>query len=458
MSIINPNVFRAYDIRGVVGPGFDATAVNRIGRAIGALARKTGQEKIATGRDGRLSSPDLQEALNEGLTASGLKVIDVGCVPSPVLYYAALYKADGNGVIVTGSHNPAPYNGLKIMIAGETLAGEAITAIGEDAAHRDFVDESGSVVTHPIIDQYLEQLLANIRLARPLKVVLDCGNGAASVLMPQLLQRLGCEVITLFCEVDGRFPNHHPDPSQPANLHDLITTVRKVGADIGLAFDGDGDRLGVVAPDGSIIWPDRLLMLFAAEVLAHQPGAEIIFDVKCSRHLGETITALGGVPVMWRTGHSLIKARMKESDAPLAGEFSGHIFFNDNWLGVDDACYGAARLLAIIAATDDIQSLFDGLPEAISTPELHVAINEGTAPTYIERFRAFSDRFDDARCSTIDGLRVDFSDGWALVRPSNTTPVLVLRFEAESEEALHRIQGCIGDMFRTVAPELEVPF
>ncbi len=455
---VDPALFRAYDIRGVVGRGLSTEVVEVIGRAIGSEAAARGVQEVVVARDGRLSSPELAAALGTGLRAAGRDVIDIGQVPTPVMYFSTYHLGTGSGVVVTGSHNPPDYNGLKIMLAGETLSGDAITALYERIRDRDFVDGVGSMRTQDVVGDYIKRIADDITLHRPLKLVVDCGNGVAGEIAPRVLRALGCEVDELYCEVDGTFPNHHPDPSDPDNLTELIERVRRLGADVGLAFDGDGDRLGVVDASGKIIWPDRQLMLYATDILSRLPGADIIFDVKCSSHLARVITENAGVPVMWRTGHSLIKAKLKESGAPLAGEMSGHIFFNDRWDGFDDGIYTAARLLEILAMDGRSSTdVFADLPETVSTPELKVTLEEGEPPQVIERLKEKA-RFPEARVTTIDGLRVDFPDGWGLVRASNTTPCLVLRFEADTEEALERIRGQFRALLEKARPGVPMNF
>ncbi len=456
---IPSSIFRTYDIRGVVTKGFDAAAVNAVGRALGSEALQRGQKRIAIARDGRLSGPSLLAALRDGLLSTGIDVIEIGCVPTPVLYYAAHTRADGNGVMLTGSHNPPDYNGLKMMLAGETLAAEAIQALRQRIEVNDYVSGQGRLSHADLGDDYIARIVGDVKLQRPLKLVVDCGNGAAGELAPKLFRALGCEVIELFCDIDGNFPNHHPDPSQPENLHDVIAAVAKERADLGLAFDGDGDRVGVVTPKGAVIWADRLMMLFARDVLSRNPGAEIVFDVKCSGNLPRDISARGGRPQMWRTGHSLIKKRMQESGALLAGEMSGHIFFKERWYGFDDGLYSAARLLEILSkearAADEV---FDELPDALNTPELRVDMEEGEHYAYMERLMLRVDHFPGARPTTIDGLRVDYVDGWGLVRASNTTPCLVLRFEGNDQAALERIQNEFRKLMLDLEPGLRLPF
>ncbi|HKK13979.1 MAG TPA: phosphomannomutase/phosphoglucomutase [Gammaproteobacteria bacterium] len=455
---LDASIFRAYDIRGLVESNFTPAVVYEIGRAIGSEAYEQGQQTVIVGRDGRLSGPALADALIRGLQASGRDVIDIGQVPTPVLYFAAHTLDSMSGVMITGSHNPPEYNGMKIVLAGETLAGERIQALYQRIADGQLLSGDGTLRTGDVAADYTARITKDVHLERPLKVAVDCGNGVAGALAPDLLRALGCEVSELYCEVDGHFPNHHPDPSKTANLEDLIAQVTRQGADLGLAFDGDGDRLGVVDGKGRIIWPDRLMMLFAADILARNPGGRIIYDVKCSRHLDRIIADNGGDPEMWKTGHSLIKARMKQTGALLAGEMSGHLFFKERWYGFDDALYSAARLLEILARDPrSSDQVFAELPDSVNTPELNVAMEEGEPHRYMERLAAEAD-FEGATVSTIDGLRADFPDGWGLVRASNTTPCLVLRFEADNATALRRIQRSFRDAMLAVEPALELPF
>jgi len=453
-----PEIFKAYDVRGIVGKTIDEPIVYAIGQAIGSEARARGIGTLVIARDGRLSGPALSTALAGGIRAAGCDVIDIGMVPTPVLYFAAEHLKTGSGVMVTGSHNPPNYNGLKIVVGGETLSGEAIQALRRRIERGDYTTGGGAQRAVDIVPEYIDRIVGDVDLRRPLKLVVDCGNGVAGAVAPRLFRALGCDVRDLYCEVDGHFPHHHPDPSQPENLVDLINTVKNSGADLGLAFDGDGDRLGVVDSRGEVIWPDRQMMLYAADVLSRHPGAEIIFDVKCSRHLAQEIKALGGRALMWRTGHSLIKTKMKESGALLAGEMSGHIFFKERWYGFDDALYTAARLLEVLAkrsqATADV---FAALPNAVSTPELRVELAEGEQFAFMERFLAKA-AFPDAQITTIDGLRADYDDGWGLARASNTTPSLILRFEADSDTALKRIEAQFREAMLGVDPGLNLPF
>jgi len=455
---IDPSIFRAYDIRGIVDRTLTAQAVELVGRAIGSEALQRGRNTVVVGRDGRLSGPILASALIRGIISTGCDVKDVGRVPTPVLYFATYYLDTQTGVIVTGSHNPPDYNGLKIVIDGETLSGESIQALRERIETSRFISGQGKVEIVDIVPDYMERIRSDIKLERPLRVAIDCGNGVAGSVAPDLFRSIGCEVIELFCEVDGNFPNHHPDPSKEANLKDLITVVQAQHADIGLAFDGDGDRLGVVTSDGRIVWPDRVLMLYAMDILDRNPGGQIIYDVKCTRFLDAIISDHGGTPLMWKTGHSFIKAKIKETGALLAGEMSGHIFINERWYGFDDGLYAGVRLLEILAR--DARSsgeVFAELPDSVNTPELNVAMQEGEPPVFMNRLLEKA-HFDGAAVSTIDGLRADFDDGWGLVRASNTTPVLVLRFEADDSAALARIMGEFRRVMLQVEPDLKLPF
>jgi phosphomannomutase/phosphoglucomutase len=456
---VDASIFRAYDVRGVVNQTLTPETVKLIGRAIGSEAIQRGRNTVVVGRDGRLSGPALSRALIAGLTATGCDVVDIGVVPTPVLYFAANYlDVHQTGVVVTGSHNPPDYNGLKIMIDGETLSGKSIQHLRERIESGNFISGQGKVQEMDIISDYIERIRSDVKLERPLRVVVDCGNGVAGAVAPQLLKAIGCEVTELFCEVDGNFPNHHPDPSKTENLKDLIEAVRQTQADIGLAFDGDGDRLGVVTNEGNIIWPDRVLMLFAGDILDRNPGGLIIYDVKCSRFLDGIIREHGGEPLMWKTGHSFIKAKIKETGALLAGEMSGHIFFKERWYGFDDGLYAAARLLEILGKDErPATEVFASLPDSVNTPELNVAMQEGEPPRFIERLLA-SAHFEGAQVSTIDGLRADFEDGWGLVRASNTTPVLVLRFEADDQAALTRIMEDFRRVLLQTEPGLSLPF
>jgi phosphomannomutase/phosphoglucomutase len=453
-----PEVFKAYDIRGVVDKTLTVEAVETIGRAIGAEAVARRQTAVTIGRDGRASGPPLSAALARGLRASGVDVINVGMVATPMLYFAAYELKTLSGVMVTGSHNPPEYNGLKMMLGGDTLAGEAIQALRTRIERGELTHGNGGYRQHDIHEAYLHRITGDIKLARPMRIAIDCGNGVAGAYAPELYRRLGCEVQELFCEVDSGFPNHHPDPSQPKNLQDLIAALKSGQAEIGLAFDGDGDRLGVVTKSGRIIYPDRQLMLFAADVLARNPGAEIIFDVKSTRHLFQWIRDHGGRPLMWKTGHSFIKAKLKETGAPLAGEMSGHIFFKERWYGFDDALYAGARLLEILSKVADLSAALESLPDAVSTPELHVHTAEGENYALMDALKTHATFAGATEIITIDGMRVEYADGFGLARPSNTTPVIVLRFEAETETALNRIQADFRSALRAVKPGIALPF
>jgi phosphomannomutase/phosphoglucomutase len=455
---VDASIFRAYDIRGVVNHTLTEEVVKLIGRAIGSEALQRGRQTVIVGRDGRLSGPALSRALIEGLRETGCEVKDIGCVPTPVLYFATHYLDTQTGVIVTGSHNPPDYNGLKIVIDGETLSGESIQQLRERIEADNFISGKGGVESINVVPDYIERIRGDVTIARPLKVVVDCGNGVAGNVIPQLLSEIGCKVTELYCDVDGNFPNHHPDPSKPENLKDLMRVVKQVKADVGLALDGDGDRLGVITTEGNIVWPDRVLMLFAADVLDRNPGGQIIYDVKCSRFLDTIIRDHGGAPLMWKTGHSFIKTKMKQTGALLAGEMSGHIFFKERWYGFDDGLYTAARLLEVLAKDDRPASrIFDSLPDSVNTPEINIGMQEGEPRRFMERLLA-SAHLEGARVSTIDGLRADFDDGWGLVRASNTTPVLVLRFEADNDAALARIMAEFRRVMLQVEPALSLPF
>ncbi|RDB44860.1 phosphomannomutase/phosphoglucomutase [Halomonas sp. DQ26W] len=453
------SIFRAYDIRGIVDDTLTEETVELIGRAIGSEAAARDESSVVVARDGRLSGPRLCEALTRGLTAAGRNVIDIGMVPTPVLYYAThVLEGTASGVMVTGSHNPPDYNGFKIVLGGETLSGEAITALYRRIESGDLTDGEGSVSQDDLREAYLERILGDIKLARPIKAVVDCGNGVAGELGPKLIEQLGADTIPLFAEIDGTFPNHHPDPGKLENLQDLIREVKASSADIGLAFDGDGDRLGVVTPTGQLIYPDHLMMAFAEDMLSRNPGAKVIFDVKCTGNLARVIDDAGGEPEMWRTGHSLIKARMKETGALLAGEMSGHIFFQERWYGFDDGMYGAARLLEILSKQDqDADAFFARYPQDIGTPEINIQVTDETKFDLVEKLAREGDFGDDGVKTTLDGIRVDYTDGWGLCRASNTTPVLVLRFEGKSDAALERIRNRFADALRQVDPALTLP-
>lgn len=457
---IPTEIFRAYDIRGVVGKSLTTEIVEAIGSALGTTVLARGETAIVVARDGRLSGPSLIDALSKGILSTGCNVVDIGMVPTPVLYFATHYLQIPSGVMITGSHNPPDYNGLKMMVGGKALYGDGILGLLALIKKSDFSRGMGQKIEKNIIDSYIKAIKKDITLSKPLKIVVDAGNGVTGDIVAPLFKALGCQVIPLFCEVDGYFPNHHPDPGQPKNLEDLITAVQSHQADIGLAFDGDGDRLGVVDNFGKIIWPDRLLILFAKAILEKNPQAKIIYDVKCTRHVAAVVESLGGQPLMWKTGHSLIKAKMQETGALLAGEMSGHLFFKDRWFGFDDALYAGARLLEILSEQNtDVTAakLFGTLPDSINTPELLISVTEQTKFESVQQLIALA-RFQDAAISTIDGLRVDFKDGFGLVRPSNTGPNLILRFEGDTSVALERIQSQFRKLLIDIGPQWELPF
>ena len=460
MFVPAPEIFKAYDIRGIVDKTLTAEAVRAIGHALGSEAVARDQKAIAVGRDGRLSGPELAGALADGIRAAGVDVIDVGCVPTPLTYFAAYELGTNSCVSVTGSHNPPDYNGLKMVLGGQTLFGELIQALRQRIIDGKLITAAvpGKLTQADVVPAYVEKIVGDVKLSRPMKIVMDCGNGVAGAVAPELFKRLGCELIELFCEVDGNFPNHHPDPSKPENLADVIRALQETDAEIGLAFDGDGDRLGVVTKDGEIIYPDRQLMLFAEDVLSRVPGGEIIYDVKCTRNLAGWIKARGGKPTMWNTGHALVKAKLKETGAPLAGEMSGHMFFKERWYGFDDGLYTGARLLEIVSRHADANPVLKNLPDAISTPELNIKMNEGEPFALVNKLKAEA-QFEGAESIlTIDGVRVEYADGFGLARPSNTTPVVVLRFEADNEAAIARIQADFRRAIEGVWPGVKLPF
>jgi len=457
---LDPAIFKAYDIRGIVDKTLTEEAVYWIGRALGAEAESRGEQHIYVARDGRLSGPKLIAALTRGLIEAGRDVTDLGMVPTPVLYYAAYEIGTGSGIMITGSHNPPEYNGLKMVLGGTTLSGPDIQQLRRRIEDGDLITgaEAGKQDSADVVEQYISRITGDVKLARPMKVIVDCGNGVAGGVAPQLLRELGCEISELFCEVDGTFPNHHPDPSKPENLADLKQALVEQHADIGLAFDGDGDRLGVVTPTGNVIWADRQMMLYAQDVLSRNPGAEIIYDIKCTTNLHKIIEQAGGKATMWKTGHSFIKAKLKETGGLLAGEMSGHIFFKERWYGFDDATYTASRLLEILSHDDrSTDEIFNALPDNINTPELNLTTAEGENHPLVDKLVAAAD-FPGAKITTIDGLRVDYDDGFGLVRASNTTPCLVFRFEAENEPALSRIQDDFRQLVLSLEPEADLPF
>jgi phosphomannomutase/phosphoglucomutase len=460
-SSIDASIFRAYDIRGIVDQALSETVVEQIGMAVAVQSLQAGVATVALGRDGRLSGPRLMAALQRGIRSAGAEVIDVGMVPTPILYFTAQRYAGGSGIMLTGSHNPPDYNGCKIMVAGNTLAGDEIAAIYQQiCAGLTAADQPGGCHQQEVIDDYLAEVERLNTLQQPLRVVTDYGNGVAGAVGPALFERLGVDAINLYAEVDGHFPNHHPDPSKPENLAELRRVMVRENIALGLAFDGDGDRLGVIAGhngETEIIWADRIMQLLAEDVLREQPGSNIVFDVKCSGRLAQRIHALGGNPIMSRTGHSLIKRAMREQNAPLAGEMSGHFFFGKPWYGFDDGLFAAARLLSILSRADDPAALLHAIPTGISTPELNIATAEGDNHAIIDKLQKLAE-FPGAELNTIDGVRADYDDGWGLVRASNTTPVLVLRFEADTESALKRIQQQFREQLQRHAGQLRIDF
>ncbi|CAN7381860.1 phosphomannomutase/phosphoglucomutase [Acidovorax sp. LjRoot118] len=453
-----PAIFKAYDIRGIVPSTLNEEVALGLGRAFGTAARAEGQTAVAVGRDGRLSGPAMSAALIQGLVEAGIEVIDVGMVTTPLLYFAASTLCK-SGIQVTGSHNPRDYNGFKMVLNGRAIYGEEIQSLRRTMEEESWQLAPGGSVRHvDVLPAYRERIIGDVKLARPLKIVVDCGNGIAGATAPGIFRALGCEVIELFSEVDGNFPNHHPDPSKPENLRDLIAALQGSDAELGLAFDGDGDRLGIVTRDGVNIFPDRQMMLFAQDVLSRVPGGNILFDVKCTQRLAPAIAAAGGVPVMFKTGHSLIKARMKELDSPLGGEMSGHIFFKERWYGFDDGTYAGCRLLEILSRHADPSAVLNALPASFSTPELNVSCAEGEPHRLTAELQALAaGTFSEpAKVNTIDGLRVDWPDGFGLIRASNTTPVLVLRFEGHTEEALARIEAAMLALLHRVKPDAKL--
>ena len=460
MVSLSETIFKAYDIRGIIDKTLDADVARQIGQAFGEAALARGEQAVVIGRDGRLSGPTLAAALAQGLQAAGVDVIDLGVVATPMVYFGTNVLGATSGIMVTGSHNPPDYNGFKMVLAGEAIHGAAITALYQRMVDHDGASAAvpGKYSTHDIRAQYLQRIIGDVKLARPIKIAVDCGNGVAGAFAGDLYRGMGCEVIELFCDVDGTFPNHHPDPAHPENLQDLIRCLQQTDAEIGLAFDGDGDRLGLVTKDGQIIYPDRQMMLFAEDVLSRHPGEQILYDVKCTRHLAPYIAQAGGVPVMYKTGHSLIKAKLKETGAPLGGEMSGHIFFKDRWYGFDDGLYAGARMLEILTRQADPSALLNALPQSDSTPELHLHLAEGENFIVMEHLRAHAQFPGNQQIITIDGLRVEYEDGFGLARSSNTTPVIVLRFEAETPAALARIQDQFRRVILAAKPHADLPF
>jgi phosphomannomutase / phosphoglucomutase len=460
MTTLSKSIFKAYDIRGIVGKTLDANVARQIGHAFGLAALAKDQRKVVIGRDGRLSGPELAAALAQGLQSAGVDVIDLGVVATPMVYFGTQVLGAPSGIMVTGSHNPPDYNGFKMVLAGEAIYGDTITGLYDSilANGGKLADKPGAYSTHDIKAEYLQRIIGDVKISRPINIAVDCGNGVAGAFAGDLYRGMGCGVTELFCEVDGTFPNHHPDPAHPENLQDLIRCLQQTDAEIGLAFDGDGDRLGIVTKDGQIIFPDRQMMLFAEDVLARHPGEQILYDVKCTRHLAPYIEKSGGVPLMYKTGHSLVKAKLKETGAPLGGEMSGHIFFKDRWYGFDDGLYAGARMLEILTKHADPSALLNALPQSDSTPELHLHLKEGENFALMDKLRSDARFPGNERIITIDGLRVEYADGFGLARSSNTTPVIVMRFEAETPEALARIQGQFRDVILAAKPDAELPF
>lgn len=455
---IDASIFRAYDIRGVVADALTPDACEQIGRAFGTEALSRGQKVVNLARDGRLSGPDLVAALARGIQSTGCNVVNIGMVPTPVLYFSTYHLNTGTGIMVTGSHNPPEYNGLKMMIAGDTLFGDGIQDLYQRLVNNDLESGQGEYSEADVMDAYLERIIGDVKLSRKMRVATDCGNGVAGVCAAELFRKLGCEVEELFSEVDGNFPNHHPDPAKVENLVDITALVKKEGLELGLAFDGDGDRVGVIDDKGQIIWPDRQMILYSRDILDRNPGAKIIYDVKCSTLLPKAISEAGGEPEMWKTGHSFVKARIKETGAALGGEMSGHIFFKERWYGFDDALYSAARLLEILSRDNrPVSEIFGEIPDSVNTPELGIKFAEGEHHKFMTAFIE-SANFGDAKLTTIDGIRADYDKGWGLVRASNTTPSLVIRFEADSQSDLEQIQSNFRTAMLSVDPNLDLPF
>ena len=456
---ITPSIFKAYDIRGIVKTDLTPDTVQLIGQAFASASLAKNSKTVVIARDGRLSSPKLSMALAKGLQAGGCDVIDIGMVPTPVLYFATHHLNTGTGIMVTGSHNPPEYNGLKMLMAEKTLYGEDISNLHKAIEQGEFTQGNGSYRTEDLLDIYLKRIVSDVKLSRPLNIAVDCGNGVAGVIATKLFTQLGCNVTELFCDVDGNFPNHHPDPSKLENLKDICQSIEENNLDMGLAFDGDGDRVGVIDNKQNIIWPDRQMILYSEDVLSRNPGAQIIYDIKSSYHLGKAIHNMGGEPLMWKTGHSLIKAKMKETGALLAGEMSGHIFFKERWYGFDDGLYSAARMLEILSKKGGtVEEVFSKLPDSFNTPEINISFAEGEHYTFMDNFKKTSDFSDAEDISTIDGMRITWDKGWGLIRPSNTTPCLVLRFEADNESTLNEIQDKFREQILKVDNSINVPF
>ena len=458
MLTLSQSIFKAYDIRGIIDSTLDADVARDIGRAFGSAVRAKGEQVVVLGRDGRLSGPALAAALAKGMQEVGIDVVDLGVVATPMLYLGTHVLDAQSGIMVTGSHNPPDYNGFKMVLAGEAIYGDTIQALYQAIVNKEYAEGKGSYRTYDIADGYQQRIVSDVKLARPMKIAIDCGNGVAGAFAGNLYRAMGCEVIELFCEVDGTFPNHHPDPAHPENLQDLIRCLQTTDAEIGLAFDGDGDRLGLVTKDGQIIYPDRQLMLFAQDVLTRHPGEQILYDVKCTRHLAPWITERGGKPLMWKTGHSLVKAKMRETGAPLGGEMSGHVFFKDRWYGFDDGMYAGARMLELLSREKDPSAVLNALPQSVSTPELQLKLKEGESFPLIAKLQREAQFPGSDQIITIDGLRVEYPDGFGLARSSNTTPVIVMRFEAESQAALQHIQAEFKRVILAAKPDAVLPY
>ena len=465
---LSSSIFKAYDIRGVIDKTLDPSIAKLIGQSFGSAMREIGETVCVVGRDGRLSGPSLMAGLTEGLLSVGVDVIDLGVVATPMVYFGTNITIQGqqakSGIMITGSHNPPDYNGFKMVLGGSAIYGEQIQGLRERIVAKKFTDGQGTRSEHNIFPEYLQRIVGDVKLKRKIKIAVDCGNGVGGAFAGRLFRELGCEVEELFCEVDGTFPNHHPDPAHLENLQDLIKNLQTSDNELGLAFDGDADRLGVVTKNGQVIFPDRQMMLFAKDVLSRNPGAQIIYDVKCTRNLATYVKQQGGVPLMWKTGHYLVKAKLKETGAPLAGEMSGHIFFKDRWYGFDDGLYTGARLLEILSSEQDPNTTLEQLPNAICTPELQMPCAEGEAVTLLDKIKAEVAKntqatFETAESvNTIDGVRVEYADGFGLARPSNTTPIVVMRFEADTQAAIERIQAEFKKVFLAVKPDAKMPF
>ena len=447
-------IFRAYDIRGIINQTLTTEVIKKIGQAIGSEAKELGEQTLIVGADGRISSPAVMDTLINGILTTGTNVHSIGAVPTPLVYFATNTLDTQSGIAITGSHNPADYNGFKIVLRGRTLVSEDIQKLYQRVLNEDFRSGEGQLTESDIRDDYIDAIADDVIVAQPLRVVIDCGNGIAGDIAPDLLSALGCEVLPLYCEVDGSFPNHHPDPTIPANLEDLIITIRSNEADLGIALDGDGDRIVAITGDGEIVWPDQLLMLFAKDVVSRNPGSDVVYDVKCTRHLHSVISSFGGRPIICRSGHSYLKEKIQETDAVLGGELSGHVCFNERWYGFDDGLYAAARLLEIVGAQPkSLKDLMSEFPVSVSTPEIQMFVSETEKFDIIRNFNQLAD-FEGGTLNNIDGTRVDFSDGWGLIRASNTNPCLTLRFEADDAKSLERIKNDFRQKLKMVDESL----